>query len=221
MQNLTCTILALLAILFTACGKIDLEADTDKGGDSKTDTTDTTTTIPDDSVLTVTQALKASTGLHVYVVGYYVGYIVNQQYYFGVPTDETNANMVLADSPTEDNATNTIVISLGDKGSDFRLKWNLLYRPEYLGRRIIVEGVTEKYYYKTGLKNYVYNISLYNPSTDPDPSNPDTGGGEEGGDTGGGETGGGDTGTGEKEHPADTIHTPTVKDSTTVITGGR
>lgn len=227
MQKLTCTVLALLFTLFAGCGKIDLEGDTDQGGGTKTDTTDTTSTTPSGGVLTVAQALKTDSGQHVYIVGYYVGYIANQKYIFGIPTDDTNANMVLADSPTEQNSANTIVVSLGDKNSDLRYEWNLLDNPDYLGKRLLVEGETEKYYRKTGLKNYVYDISLYDPTTDPEPSNPggdtgdtggDTGGGT-GGDTGGGTTGGGDTG--GKEQPADTIHTPTVKDSTTVITGGR
>ncbi len=210
-------ILCLLTLSFcVACGKIDLEENKEDETEQPTDTPDDEP-IAEGDTLTVAQALRADSGSYVYVVGYYVGYIQNNKYYYGVPSEASNANMLLADDPGETDNAKTFVVSLGAKTSIDRADLNLYDHPEYLGKRLGVEGQIETYYRKNGLKNYFFGWWWAEEEADDDEggSGSDNGGitGGDGGTTGGeGETTTGDT----TKTP-----TPTTKDTAEVVPSGR
>ena len=141
-----------LVTLLAACGKLELPGDDADGKPQTEDPGGGREDVDYEEFITVRQAIAAPEGTYACVRGYIVGYKANNKNFFGVPEDGSNANFLLADSPDEKDNTAIIAVSLGAKGSFFREELNLYDFPEYLYRRIRVEGMLEKYYYKNGIK---------------------------------------------------------------------
>lgn len=105
--------------------------------------------------LTVTQALKVSPGDWVAVKGYIVGYIngtAMSKAVFGAPMKDENTNIIIANTPDEQDHTRCMPIQL-EKGSAERARYNLLLYPELLGKKLLVEGALTTYFRVNGFKH--------------------------------------------------------------------
>ncbi|MBR1713098.1 MAG: hypothetical protein IJ722_06820 [Alloprevotella sp.] len=152
MKQIPLILSLFLVTVLAACGKLELPGD-EPDGKPQTEEPDGGGEDADyGEVITVRQAIAAPEGTYVCIRGYIVGYKANSKNIFDVPDDGSNANFLLADSPGERDNSAIIAVSLGAKGSFFREELNLYDFPEYLYRRIRVEGMLEKYYYKNGIK---------------------------------------------------------------------
>lgn len=174
MRNYVIGCLAFLLVgsltpsLFTSCGKIELPDVDDKGqtgGGTKkpVDTvwTDTLTAGGEDNgtdsidgipVLNITAALKANASTWAFVQGYVVGGVLDNSFVFGTDFSRPNTALLLADSPGETVRKNTFAVALKTGVEGLRETLNLYDHPEWLGRKIRIFGLIEKYYSRNGCK---------------------------------------------------------------------
>ena len=82
------------------------------------------------------------------VIGYIVGTAKNNTTEFG-NTNPVATNLIIADSPEEDNLENCIVVELPD--NKIRAALNLVNNPGNYKRKVILTGNVEEYFKKAGL----------------------------------------------------------------------
>ena len=147
--------LLLLALLPSACGKIELpdEENSDTGNNQEEVPTEQT-----GDTLLPSQVLKCQTDTFICVSGYIVGYIRGTSLthaIFGIPTDAPNSNMLLADRPSETSITNCLVVELSKNNDEVpREIINLYDHPGNYKKRIILIG------YVNDLKIYIHTNGL-------------------------------------------------------------
>ena len=105
--------------------------------------------------LTVVQTLQHSPGEFVIAKGYIVGYIDGPtmgKAKFEAPSQKANTNIIIADSPTENDYKRCLPIQL-KTGTNEAIEFNLLYFPDQLGKAIAVEGELTTYFKVNGFKH--------------------------------------------------------------------
>lgn len=167
-------ILFLLLLLFTACGKVELEEASGKSdGKENTDKSDTDDTQSDSTVYTVSTLAAApdttEVTLKAYIVGYMPGSSVKGAIFSADGAVQTN--LVLADSPKEQDASNCATAQLL-KDSDARDALNLQDNPDMLHARVKLSGLKMKYCYAAGLKP-VYDYEILTGDDDGDDNTDD------------------------------------------------
>ncbi|GAY30402.1 hypothetical protein IMSAGC014_01120 [Bacteroidaceae bacterium] len=158
--------LLLLALLPSACGKIELpdEENSDTGNNQEEVPTEQT-----GDTLLPSQVLKCQTDTFICVSGYIVGYIRGTSLthaIFGIPNDAPNSNMLLADRPSETSITNCLVVELSKNNDEVpREIINLYDHPRNYKKRIILIGYVTEYFRTIGLKNlYSYEWADSKPT---------------------------------------------------------
>lgn len=154
----------LLTFLLSACGKVDLpEGESESGNGQSSISAD----LPK---ISVAEAQMQADGSHIVVTGYVVGYIKGSYLngaVFGVPEEDENTNVLIADVPLETDAYKVFPVKL-QKSSDIRAALNLFAHPENLHRRISIEGKVEKYFSVQGMQK-VYGFVWESDVPEPDP----------------------------------------------------
>ena len=171
-------ILFLLLLLFTACGKVELEEASGKSdGKENTDKGDTDDTQSDSTVYTVSTLAAAPDTTEVTLKAYIVGYMPGSSVMGAIFSADgaVQTNLVLADSPNEQDASNCATAQLL-KDSDARDALNLQDNPDMLHARVKLSGLKMKYCYAAGLKP-VYDYEILTGDDDGDDGN--TGDGKE------------------------------------------
>ncbi len=167
-------ILFLLLLLFTACGKVELEEASGKSdGKENTDKSDTDDTQSDSTVYTVSTLASApdttEVTLKAYIVGYMPGSSVKGAIFSADGAVQTN--LVLADSPNEQDVSNCATAQLL-KDSDARDALNLQDNPDMLHARVKLSGLKMKYCYAAGFKP-VYDYEILTGDGDGDDNTDD------------------------------------------------
>ncbi len=151
MKNLLLLLLSGV-LLFSACGKIELPEE-----DTFTDVSDDIEVVAD--TISVAEFIdEAEDGTAYWVSGYVVGFIDGtsvSQAVFGVPTEDVNTNMLLADSPDETAVARCIAVKLA-ANSVFRKELNLYDHPEAYLQHITLVGLRMKYFNQPGITT-IYN----------------------------------------------------------------
>ena len=216
-----------IALVFS-CQKIELPdgtADEDAqnatgGGNGASPSLDTS------NALTVTEAMqRAADGSEVVIKGYIVGYTTSSMSNasFSVPGDKANTNMLLSDTPDEDDDLFCLPVELPTTGRNLRGLLNLYDHPEYFNQYIAIQGKLTTYFRVNGLKSPTAFAFITPPEN--------SGGGNESGG-GNNESGGSDEeeddegqggSDGEEEKPdnppTDGKNYPQISDSLTIIAG--
>ena len=223
------SLLPLLSIaLAFSCQKIELPDGTADegaqnaagGGNGASPSLDTR------NALTVGEAMqRVADGSEVVIKGYIVGYTTSSMSNasFSVPGDKANTNMLLSDTPDEDDDLFCLPVELPTTGRNLRGLLNLYDHPEYLNQYIAIQGKLTTYFRVVGLKSPTA-FAFITPPENSDSNN------ESGGD--GNESGGGDEeeddkgqggSDGEEEKPdnppTDGKNYPQISDSLTIIAG--
>lgn len=216
------SLLPLLSIaLAFSCQKIELPDGTADegaqnaagGGNGASPSLDTSNT------LTVGEAMqRTADGSEVVIKGYIVGYTTNSMSNasFSVPDDKPNTNMLLSDTPDEDDYLYCLPVELPTTGRNLRGLLNLYDHPEYFNQYIAIQGKLTTYFRVVGLKSPTAFAFIAPPEN--------SGGGNESGDGDEEEDdeGQGD-GDGEEEKPdstqTDGKNYPQISDSLTIIAG--
>lgn len=171
-----------LLICFSACQKLELGDEENKGGNEGGGGTEKPPKDDDDEnancdTLSIMEALslpKNKIDTEVILKGYIVGYIKGtglNSATFALPENAPNTNMLLADSPQEKLAANCLPIALPKGGSmTIREKLNLFDHPKFLHKRIVIYGAITTYFNVNGIKNiWDYNfLHDSSPETPPD-----------------------------------------------------
>ena len=216
------SLLPLLSIaLAFSCQKIELPDGTADdsaqnaagGGNGASPSLDTS------NALTVTEAMqRAADGSEVVIKGYIVGYTTSSMSNasFSVPGDKANTNMLLSDTPDEDDDLFCLPVELPTTGRNLRGLLNLYDHPEYFNQYIAIQGKLTTYFRVVGLKSPTAFAFIAPPEN--------SGGGNESGD-GDEEEDDEDQGDGdEEEEKPDSTQTdgknyPQISDSLTIIAG--
>ena len=223
------SLLPLLSIaLAFSCQKIELPDGTADegaqnaagGGNGASPSLDTS------NALTVGEAMqRAADGSEVVIKGYIVGYTTNSMSNasFSIPDDKPNTNMLLSDTPDEDDYLYCLPVELPTTGRNLRGLLNLYDHPEYFNQYIAIQGKLTTYFRVVGLKSPTAFAFIAPPEN--------SGGGNESG-SGDNESGGGDEeeddkgqggSDGEEEKPdnppTDGKNYPQISDSLTIIAG--
>lgn len=223
------SLLPLLSIaLAFSCQKIELPDGTADegaqnaagGGNSASPSLDTS------NALTVGEAMqRTADGSEVVIKGYIVGYTTSSMSNasFSVPGDKANTNMLLSDTPDEDDDLFCLPVELPTTGRNLRGLLNLYDHPEYFNQYIAIQGKLTTYFRVNGLKSPTAFAFITPPEN--------SGGGNES-DSGDNESGGGDEeeddkgqggSDGEEEKPdnppTDGKNYPQISDSLTIIAG--
>ena len=216
------SLLPLLSIaLAFSCQKIELPDGTADegaqnaagGGNGASPSRDTS------NALTVTEAMqRAADGSEVVIKGYIVGYTTSSMSNasFSVPGDKANTNMLLSDTPDEDDYLYCLPVELPTTGKNLRGQLNLYDHPEYFNQYIAIQGKLTTYFRVVGLKSPTAFAFIAPPEN--------SGGGNESGD---GDEEEDDEGQGdgdEEEEKPDSTQTdgknyPQISDSLTIIAG--
>ena len=176
--------------------------------------------------ITVTEAMqRTADGSEVVIKGYIVGYTTSSMSNasFSVPGDKANTNMLLSDTPDEDDDLFCLPVELPTTGRNLRGQLNLYDHPEYFNQYIAIQGKLTTYFRVVGLKSPTAFAFIAPPEN--------SGGGNESGN-GDNESGGGDEeeddkgqggSDGEEEKPdnppTDGKNYPQISDSLTIIAG--
>lgn len=216
------SLLPLLSIaLAFSCQKIELPDGTADegsqnaagGGNGASPSLDTS------NALTVAEAMqRTADGSEVVIKGYIVGYTTSSMSNasFSVPDDKPNTNMLLSDTPDEDDYLYCLPVELPTTGRNLRGLLNLYDHPEYFNQYIAIQGKLTTYFRVVGLKSPTAFAFIAPPEN--------SGGGNESGDGDEEEDdeGQGD-GDGEEEKPdstqTDGKNYPQISDSLTIIAG--
>ncbi len=216
------SLLPLLSIaLAFSCQKIELPDGTADdsaqnaagGGNGASPSLDTSNT------LTVGEAMqRTADGSEVVIKGYIVGYTTNSMSNasFSIPDDKPNTNMLLSDTPDEDDYLYCLPVELPTTGRNLRGLLNLYDHPEYFNQYIAIQGKLTTYFRVVGLKSPTAFAFIAPPENSGD-DNESGGGNEEEDDEGQGD---GD----EDEEKPDSTQTdgknyPQISDSITIIAG--
>lgn len=190
-------------LLCHACEKIELPSD--NSGSNNSGGNGGGSVIAPDGILTPTQVLHCPADTIVCVRGYIVGYVGGtslSRAVFGLPTDAPNTNMLLADTPDEQEISRCLVVELSKNNKDVpREALNLYDHPEHYKRAIMLEGLVREYFKTTGLRDlyyYEWCETLPDDGKDDNPDDPDN-----------------------PENPDDDIPTPGMDDTPEVIPDGR
>ncbi|MCI6484835.1 MAG: DUF6359 domain-containing protein [Bacteroidales bacterium] len=178
------------------------------------------------NALTVTEAMqRAADGSEVVIKGYIVGYTTSSMSNasFSVPGDKANTNMLLSDTPDEDDDLFCLPVELPTTGRNLRGLLNLYDHPEYFNQYIAIQGKLTTYFRVVGLKS---------PTAFAFIAPPENSGGDNESGSGDNESGGGDEeeddkgqggSDGEEEKPdnppTDGKNYPQISDSLTIIAG--
>lgn len=171
------------------------------------------------NALTVAEAMqRTADGSEVVIKGYIVGYTTSSMSNasFSVPDDKPNTNMLLSDTPDEDDYLYCLPVELPTTGRNLRGLLNLYDHPEYFNQYIAIQGKLTTYFRVVGLKSPTAFAFIAPPEN--------SGGGNESGDGDEEEDdeGQGD-GDGEEEKPdstqTDGKNYPQISDSLTIIAG--
>ena len=172
------------------------------------------------NALTVTEAMqRAADGSEVVIKGYIVGYTTSSMSNasFSVPGDKANTNMLLSDTPDEDDDLFCLPVELPTTGRNLRGLLNLYDHPEYFNQYIAIQGMLTTYFRVVGLKSPTAFAFIAPPENSGGGNNESGGGDEEEDDEG---QGGSD---GEEEKPdnppTDGKNYPQISDSLTIIAG--
>lgn len=230
------SLLPLLSIaLAFSCQKIELPDGTADegaqnaagGGNGASPSLDTS------NALTVGEAMqRAADGSEVVIKGYIVGYTTSSMSNasFSVPGDKANTNMLLSDTPDEDDELCCLPVELPTTGRNLRGLLNLYDHPEYFNQYIAIQGKLTTYFRVVGLKSPTAFAFI----TPPENSGGDNESGDSNNESGGSnnESGGGDEeeddkgqggSDGEEEKPdnppTDGKNYPQISDSLTIIAG--
>ena len=167
----------ICSTLLSACQKIDFNENT-MPGENSDEKTEEREENPSADTLTISDAfnLPSSSDTVATVKGYIVGYIKGNSLSsatFSTPDSQANTNMLLADSPTESDATKCLPVAL-EKGGDLEMRetLNLHDHPQLLHKCIAVCGLLTQYFRTRGIKR-VYDFSLINFSPILQPENPE------------------------------------------------
>ena len=216
------SLLPLLSIaLAFSCQKIELPDGTADdssqnaagGGNGASPSLDTS------NALTVAEAMqRTADGSEVVIKGYIVGYTTSSMSNasFSVPGDKANTNMLLSDTPDEDDDLFCLPVELPTTGRNLRGLLNLYDHPEYFNQYIAIQGKLSTYFRVVGLKSPTAFAFIAPPEN--------SGGGNESGD---GDEEEDDEGQGdgdEEEEKPDSTQTdgknyPQISDSLTIIAG--
>lgn len=216
------SLLPLLSIaLAFSCQKIELPDGTADdsaqnaagGGNGASPSLDTS------NALTVGEAMqRTADGSEVVIKGYIVGYTTNSMSNasFSIPDDKPNTNMLLSDTPDEDDYLYCLPVELPTTGRNLRGLLNLYDHPEYFNQYIAIQGKLTTYFRVVGLKSPTAFAFIAPPEN--------SGGGNESGD---GDEEEDDEGQGdgdEDEEKPDSTQTdgknyPQISDSITIIAG--
>ncbi len=185
------------------------------------------------NALTVTEAMqRAADGSEVVIKGYIVGYTTSSMSNasFSVPGDKANTNMLLSDTPDEDDDLFCLPVELPTTGRNLRGLLNLYDHPEYFNQYIAIQGKLTTYFRVVGLKSPTAFAFIAPPENSGGDNESGSGSNESGGD--GNESGGGDEeeddkgqggSDGEEEKPdnppTDGKNYPQISDSLTIIAG--
>ena len=185
------------------------------------------------NALTVTEAMqRAADGSEVVIKGYIVGYTTSSMSNasFSVPGDKANTNMLLSDTPDEDDDLFCLPVELPTTGKNLRGLLNLYDHPEYFNQYIAIQGKLTTYFRVVGLKSPTAFAFITPPENSGGDNESGGDGNESGGD--GNESGGGDEeeddkgqggSDGEEEKPdnppTDGKNYPQISDSLTIIAG--
>ena len=185
------------------------------------------------NALTVTEAMqRAADGSEVVIKGYIVGYTTSSMSNasFSVPGDKANTNMLLSDTPDEDDDLFCLPVELPTTGKNLRGLLNLYDHPEYFNQYIAIQGKLTTYFRVNGLKSPTAFAFIAPPENSGGDNESGEGNNESGG--GGNESGGGDEeeddkgqggSDGEEEKPdnppTDGKNYPQISDSLTIIAG--
>lgn len=230
------SLLPLLSIaLAFSCQKIELpDGTTDEGaqnaaggGNSASPSLDTS------NALTVGEAMqRTADGSEVVIKGYIVGYTTSSMSNasFSVPGDKANTNMLLSDTPDEDDYLYCLPVELPTTGRNLRGLLNLYDHPEYFNQYIAIQGKLTTYFRVNGLKSPTAFAFITPPENSGGGNESGGSDNESGGD--GNESGGGDEeeddkgqggSDGEEEKPdnppTDGKNYPQISDSLTIIAG--
>lgn len=153
------TVLSLtLGLLFAGCDKIELPAGNAGNGGANGGGNGSVTS--PDKRLTPTQVLSCPTDTIVGVRGYIVGYVGGtslSQAVFGLPEENPNTNMLLADTPDKQDISRCLIVELKKNNKVVpREELNLFDHPENYRRAIVVEGLVREYFKTTGLRDLYY-----------------------------------------------------------------
>lgn len=153
------TVLSLtLGLLLAGCDKIELPAGNAGNGGANGGGNGSVTS--PDKRLTPTQVLSCPTDTIVGVRGYIVGYVGGtslSQAVFGLPEENPNTNMLLADTPDEQDISRCLIVELKKNNKAVpREELNLFDHPENYRRAIVVEGLVREYFKTTGLRDLYY-----------------------------------------------------------------
>lgn len=167
-------IITFIFLLFIACGKVELPSDEKKKEDNSEQTDDDKT---DAEVLTMKDVLSAKADDYVLAEGYIVGYIRGMSLknaVFDAPEDGPNTNILLADSPYQQDKALVVPMRL-KANSPYRESLNLYEYPQLLHQRLRVLAYTRKYFGVMGLYD-IYRCILIedddhggDPKPDPNP----------------------------------------------------
>lgn len=230
------SLLPLLSIaLAFSCQKIELPDGTADegaqnaagGGNGASPSLDTR------NALTVGEAMqRVADGSEVVIKGYIVGYTTSSMSNasFSVPGDKANTNMLLSDTPDEDDDLFCLPVELPTTGRNLRGLLNLYDHPEYFNQYIAIQGKLTTYFRVVGLKSPTAFAFITPPENSGGDNESGDSNNESGGD--GNESGGGDEeeddkgqggSDGEEEKPdnppTDGKNYPQISDSLTIIAG--
>ena len=171
------------------------------------------------NALTVGEAMqRTADGSEVVIKGYIVGYTTNSMSNasFSIPDDKPNTNMLLSDTPDEDDYLYCLPVELPTTGRNLRGLLNLYDHPEYFNQYIAIQGKLTTYFRVVGLKSPTAFAFIAPPENSGDDK--ESGGGDEEEDDEG--QGDGD----EDEEKPDSTQTdgknyPQISDSITIIAG--
>ena len=205
-------------LLCITCSKIELGNDDDDADDkpaspvspSESDNSDDDGKGETQKCLSVAQFKQLQAEQKVWVEGYVVGYASGtslKSAAFGTPeSKEVRSNILLADSPGENNASNCMACQLVS-GSEVREKLNLTDHPELLHRKVRLYGTVRKYYGTMGMKPVSACVILADEEKDDAGNNPGNTGGNAG--TGSTEEGGNHP---DNPNPSPDVPNPPSKD---------
>ena len=223
------SLLPLLSIaLAFSCQKIELPDGTADegaqnaagGGNGASPSLDTS------NALTVGEAMqRTADGSEVVIKGYIVGYTTSSMSNasFSVPGDKANTNMLLSDTPDEDDDLFCLPVELPTTGRNLRGLLNLYDHPEYFNQYIAIQGKLTTYFRVVGLKSPTAFAFI----TPPENSGGDNESGDSNNESGGDDEEDDDEGQGgsdgEEEKPdnpqTDGKNYPQISDSLTIIAG--
>ena len=160
-------VLFVITFLFSACQKIELEDnDNERKEDNKTEkpSTDQETPIDGDTLnISTALSLNITSDTLVILKGYIVGYIKGtslDKSVFSLPEQQGNTNMLLADRPEENDATQCLPVALEKDGAlNVRAQLNLFDNPELFHQKIAIYGALTTYFRVRGVKK-VYNFEI-------------------------------------------------------------